>query len=141
MLTVAAWGLAVYFAVLLATVVRAPGMFFKKHGKKHRLMGLWHLFWLVLGTADVLNACINGAVFFLSPVVYDLVLGCSGIALTVTAAVEFKASNDAAAKKNVASGVLHKQVRKVAPFIIECLRRYFSSLSPFPPPNFLPATN
>lgn len=85
-----------YFTALLCVVLPNCRIFGRKHGRKHRLMGGWHLFWLLVGYVDCVFPIID-------PTYYDILLGLSGLALTLTAASEFKENKLA---KNTASGAL-----------------------------------
>lgn len=86
--------LAVIFFVCLALVLLpSPELFLKRHGRYHRLIGLFYLLWLCVGYV--------GEIDF---VIYDVVLGIAGVALSYTAAIEFQHKN----VKNFASGTLDK---------------------------------
>jgi len=85
----------IFFIGLFSVVVQRLGMFFKKHGRMHRLLGLLYLSLLLLGLADCYG-------HFLNRVFYDVFLPMLGTALSLTAAFEFRHKN----VKNVASGAL-----------------------------------
>lgn len=105
-----------FFGVLLSTVLFFPQMFFKRHGRHHALLGLWHLRWLVIGfiqysaLTSLFDPLLQLLPWYLrvlhpryvSPLTYDIVLGLSGTGLALTAAYEFKHKNVV----NVASGTL-----------------------------------
>jgi hypothetical protein len=87
----------VFGGFLICVLLQHPLMFKKRHGRYHALMGLFHLFLLCVGCYQLIwaNTVCNAVVF-------DSILGISGIILTLTAAVEFQHKNI----KNVASGTL-----------------------------------
>ena len=82
-----------FFVCLGLILLPSPELFTKRHGRKHRIIGLFYLFWLC-----------GGYISDIPFVVYDVVLGIAGIALSYTAAIEFQHKN----VKNVASGTLDK---------------------------------
>jgi hypothetical protein len=87
----------VFGGLLTCVLLQHPLMFIKRHGRFHALVGLFHLFLLFIGCYQLIwvnTVC--------SSVLYDSVLGISGIVLTLTAAIEFQHKNI----KNVASGTL-----------------------------------
>jgi len=87
-----------FFVCLGTVVVPNAGMFFKKHARLHRVMGLAHLCCLLAG-------------FFLFPfgshsLAYHLVLGACGTGATLSAAFDFRFHDKI---KNKASGTLQKE--------------------------------
>lgn len=83
----------IFFSCLALILIPSPELFFKRHGRYHRLFGLFYLLWLCMGYVGEINFLI-----------YDFVLGVAGIALSYTAAIEFQHKN----VKNFASGTLDK---------------------------------
>ena len=86
-----------FFFLLLNVIVRAPGMFFKKHGRRHGTAGLLYLIWLIVGFAET-----TVGIPSFSLVMYDVILGFLGIILTLSAAADFPHKN----VQNLASGTL-----------------------------------
>eukprot|EP00656_Telonema_subtile_P008887 TRINITY_DN14155_c0_g1_i2.p1 TRINITY_DN14155_c0_g1~~TRINITY_DN14155_c0_g1_i2.p1 ORF type:complete len:326 (-),score=64.14 TRINITY_DN14155_c0_g1_i2:26-1003(-) len=72
-----------FFAAVLWILAAEPSMFFRKYAQRHRLAGLFHLSWLLFGLVDVC-AC------WTHRVLYNGILGLSGVVLTLTAAFDFK---------------------------------------------------
>lgn len=91
---------AAFVALLLLPIARHPGMFAGRYGRRHRLIGLSLLCWLVLGFVDAAVGPL------LDRLVYDSMLGALGIATTLTAAMDFQRAHDRTVVKNVASGAL-----------------------------------
>ena len=92
--------LSVLFFVLLVVILMPNvGIFFKRHGIRHRLIGLIYLIWLLLGLGDALLTLFRDQVCVLY---YDIVFGILGILLTISAAFDFQHKGI----KNVASGTL-----------------------------------
>jgi hypothetical protein len=89
-----------FFLLLLNVVLRSPGMFLKKHGRRHGVAGFIYLTWLIVGFVET---CVN--VPYLNLFIYDIVLGLLGITLTLTAAADFPHKNI----KNTASGTLDEK--------------------------------
>eukprot|EP00959_Pyramimonas_sp_CCMP1952_P263977 5520237-Pyramimonas_sp.AAC.4 len=86
----------VFFAVLLAVVLRNSIMFRRRFGRRHRIVGLVYLLWLLFGFVDL-------AIDVSGNLVYDIVLSALGIALSLTAANDFKFHDRV---QNPASGAL-----------------------------------
>ena len=81
-------GLQLFFTLLLASLTlsnKATGLklFTHPHGRIHRLAGLFHLCWLVFG------ASYNFIEHNPKCLLYDIILGLSGIITTLTAASSF----------------------------------------------------
>lgn len=81
-------GLQIFFVAIVAVAVwHGRRLFLDRHGWSHRLAGALHLGWLVYGCLTVdpqpqartAQRCL----------VYDVVLGCSGLTATLTAARDF----------------------------------------------------
>jgi hypothetical protein len=87
-----------FFIILLLVISGNPRMFIKRHGRYHALLGSFHLSWLILGFVQQSFA----QEYFVSPFIYDIVLGVSGTGLALTAAHEFQHKN----VTNFASGTL-----------------------------------
>eukprot|EP00667_Euglena_gracilis_P015339 EG_transcript_15944 len=91
--------LLLFAAELASAVIPRAGMFFKRYDRAHRLSGLAHLVWLGVGFLTI--------PFPLLPSLwYDVVLGVSGIVLTLTAAHNFRSHRNVT---NVASGTLDEE--------------------------------
>lgn len=96
--------LALFGALLLATVVQHPVMFRRRHGRAHRVMGAAHLCVLALGACDVATFTSQEGAQPLRSLLFDVLLAVSGTALTLTAASGFGHRN----VRNPASGALDK---------------------------------
>lgn len=77
-------------------------MFFGRYGRNHRIVGAAYLFWVMLGFAFVIRGVLSST-DFPSPLVYDTLLGMLGIALSSTAALDFRVHRHV---QNPASGTL-----------------------------------
>lgn len=93
-LTLVAYGL--FFGGLFVYLLPNGNIFFKRIAWKHRLMGFVHLIVLLTGLMNLFTRQINN-------LLYDVVLGLSGVAVTLTAAKDFESHRHV---KNVASGSL-----------------------------------
>ena len=94
--------LAIFFFFLLSTVIiQRPSMFTKRLGRKHSILGAFYLIWLIYGISDC-TAVVFGSHIISNYIAYDIILGCAGVLLPLTAAYEFKHYN----VKNIASGTL-----------------------------------
>ncbi|KAG8470789.1 hypothetical protein KFE25_009210 [Diacronema lutheri] len=97
---VATAGFGAFFAVLLGIIAPAvPRLFWGRYGRRHRLFGAAYLAWLLVGFADV--AAPTGT---FSRVAFDVVLSLLGLALTLSAAFDFRRHHEAV--RNAASGAL-----------------------------------
>lgn len=92
---------SLFFIVLLYHIVPNIGIFFKKYGRHHRLCGMVHLFMLIIGLLDIL-VDLSFSLFW-----YHILLSCSGLILTLTAAFEFRKVHSK--KNNDASGTLEQK--------------------------------
>jgi hypothetical protein len=92
-------GIAFFALLFVSTLIpKIISIFAKKHGRRHRLVGMIYLFWLLVG--------FYGSVYYFSwwsYLLYDVLLACLGIVLTLTAASDFSYHKYA---KNIASGTL-----------------------------------
>ena len=88
-----------FFFLLIIILIPNLSIFFKSHGRRHRLVGLMYLIWLILGLYDALFVLFNSPMHVLY---YDIIFGMLGIILTITAAEDFQHKSI----KNVASGTL-----------------------------------
>eukprot|EP00047_Mylnosiga_fluctuans_P008551 m.259168 g.259168 ORF g.259168 m.259168 type:complete len:388 (-) comp22207_c0_seq1:229-1392(-) len=105
-------GLTLWFLASLGQIlVGNPGIFLKKHGRRHAVTGLLYLAWILLGLADLAlsaryahgqEGSDDTGSALVPYLLYDVVLGVLGTALTLTAALEFQHKG----VKNVASGTL-----------------------------------
>lgn len=88
-----------FFFVVLSLVVCSLSMFSGRYGRRHRVVGLTYLFWLVGGFVDLH--------FQHFPcIIYDVVLGILGTLLALSAAFDFKVAH--ARVQNSASGTLEE---------------------------------
>lgn len=86
-------GLTLFLLLLLTTLTLSNNglkLFTLHHGRTHRLAGLFHLCWLLLG----LSLCFghqneNDEKFHIKCLLYDIILGISGIITTLTASTSF----------------------------------------------------
>jgi hypothetical protein len=85
-----------FFGGLFAYLLPNGNIFFKRIAWKHRLIGLIHLFVLLTGLVNLFTRQINN-------LLYDVLLGLSGVAVTLSAAKDFESHRYV---KNVASGSL-----------------------------------
>mmetsp|Transcript_21636 Transcript_21636/g.41334 ORF Transcript_21636/g.41334 Transcript_21636/m.41334 type:complete len:322 (+) Transcript_21636:243-1208(+) len=92
---------ACFFSVLMGVIVGIPGLFLRRYGRRHRIMGLIYLTWLVIGFLSLPAVLPQPLV---QPVVYDSMLGIFGLALTLSAAYDFGSAHRNVT--NVASGAL-----------------------------------
>lgn len=102
-LWIACFLLAAFFVPLLAGAV-GPNffrLFFVRKGQKHALTGLCYLLWLVLGFGDAIWPSLSGSAA-VRHFYYDVILGCLGTVLTLSAAYGFNHQRI----QNVASGTL-----------------------------------
>jgi hypothetical protein len=106
---------AFLFAITCICVWNAGKLFLQMHGIRHRLAGAMHLGLLIVGawttTQSALDATTQAHLphsFFWT---YDLLLGCSGVVLTLTAAHDFphKYVVNHTEDDCVQSGTLHQQ--------------------------------
>lgn len=74
---------ALYGAGLCASVLPNIRMFTGKHAWRHRVAGAWHLLWLSVGIVNYAWRLPFTHLF------YDMVLGVSGLAVTLSAAYDF----------------------------------------------------
>jgi hypothetical protein len=93
---------ALFLLYLLFKLLHFPGIFFKRHGRRHRLFGLLYLFWMLLGYAEICWGTTPFVNHSLALLAYDCCLGVLGICLTVSAAIDFPHKG----VENVASGTL-----------------------------------
>jgi len=92
-------GFLLLFLIELACVVLPRyDMFLKPYARRHRVAGLVHSIWLIFGFVSIV---IN----FVPALYYDLLLGLSGIVLTLTAASDFRSHRFVT---NTASGTLQQ---------------------------------
>ena len=78
--------LFLFFCVLVVVIAQHPSMFVRRYGRRHRIVGAIHLVILIYGVGN----CLEFEMFKYVPVVwYHLVLGMSGLILTLTAAFDF----------------------------------------------------
>ena len=102
-LTAAAAALALLFAAaLIRTITPIPRLFNKRIGRRHAQVGALYLAWLALGFISAIASSARGASSGVPPLLFDVVLGALGVALTLTAAREFGHKN----VRNRASGTL-----------------------------------
>jgi hypothetical protein len=103
--------IVIIFSLPLSIIVlKNYGMFFKLHGRKHRLTGAFYLTHLFLGFMLYIIFKIynkehhefENFKLLLTYFIYDFILGILGISLTLFAAFEFKHTNI----KNMGSGTL-----------------------------------
>lgn len=101
----AAMVLMAFFSCLvtLYVVPQTTRLFCRRHARRHRTAGAVHLFWLLVGTVDVAARAGSGE-GVCGALLYDVILGISGISVTLTAAFDFQQHHDKV--KNVASGTL-----------------------------------
>jgi hypothetical protein len=98
----------VFMAALLATVAQNAGMFLRRHARTHRLLGLAYLCALVAGLCDVALVVSGGAAGLglgALRLAFHVALGCLGVALTLSAAHDFRSHEHV---KQKASGTLEK---------------------------------
>lgn len=77
-----------------------PSLFFRRFGQTHRAAGLAYLTWLVIGVS---HAVFRPAASGSGTLLFDVVLACLGILLTLSAARDFPSSGRV---KNAGSGTL-----------------------------------
>ena len=96
-------GLNLFFALLLTCLIFTNKigpieLFTNHHGRAHRLAGLFHLIWLLIGAYFIIVMKNNGnndddhyynQHWHIKCLVYDVILGVSGIVTTLTAASSF----------------------------------------------------
>lgn len=75
-------------------------MFIKKHGRNHAICGLFYLIWIIVGFSHEITIFSRTPSSYL--LFYDIIFGCLGILLPLTAAADFKHNN----VENIASGTL-----------------------------------
>ena len=90
-----------FFFLLFIIIIQRPSMFTKRLGRKHSILGAFYLIWLIYGISDC-AAVVFGRTLISNYIVYDIILGCAGVLLPLTAAYEFKHYH----VKNIASGTL-----------------------------------
>jgi hypothetical protein len=98
----------VFMAVLVGNVIQNAGMFGRRHARKHRVLGLAYLCALLSGLWDVSRVLSGGAAelgFGERRVVFHVALGSLGVALTLSAASDFRSHEHV---KQKASGTLEK---------------------------------
>jgi hypothetical protein len=98
----------VFMGALLATVAQNAGMFVRRHARTHRLLGLVYLCALVAGLCDVALVVSGGAAELglgARRLAFHVALGCLGVALTLSAAHDFRSHEHV---KQKASGTLEK---------------------------------
>jgi hypothetical protein len=79
-------GLQIFFLVTVGLALRHGNiLFLDRHGWSHRLAGALHLSWLVYGCFKITHQTQDARQAF----IYDVVLGCTGITATLTAARDF----------------------------------------------------
>jgi hypothetical protein len=115
------WAFALPVLLFLLSVARVvarrPSIFTKRFARRHRLIGLVYIIWLIVGFLDaacqmlapaplLAPAASPPASVFLPRVLYDTALTLLGTALTLSAAYDFKKAH--AHVSNVASGVLEE---------------------------------
>jgi hypothetical protein len=81
-------GAIFFFTFIVITILFHPFMFLKKHGRRHALMGLTYLVWLIIGFCDILFR-----ESYFKRIIYDAILGILGVALTLTAIADFQHKN------------------------------------------------
>jgi hypothetical protein len=102
-LTAAAAALALVFAfVLFRTIRPIPRLFNKRIGRRHAQVGVLYLAWLAVGFIGAISSSFIRASSGVPSLLFDVILGALGIALTLTAAHEFGHKN----VRNRASGTL-----------------------------------
>ena len=93
-------GLKLFFALLLTCLAISNSLiklFTHHHGRIHRISGLFHLLWLIYGTFFIVNNNNNYPknnnnhhhYWHFQCLLYDTILGISGITITLTAAYAF----------------------------------------------------
>jgi hypothetical protein len=81
------WLLRLFLILLSLTLFRkAPYLFFQRHGQSHRVVGGLYLMWIICGVCICDNVAFASAFHIF---LYDFILGCLGIATTLTAARDF----------------------------------------------------
>mmetsp|Transcript_839 Transcript_839/g.1917 ORF Transcript_839/g.1917 Transcript_839/m.1917 type:complete len:340 (+) Transcript_839:152-1171(+) len=90
---------ACFFTMLLSVLVPNYTMFIRRHARRHRVLGLLYLLWLLYGFFDLFTG------FGTNEFIYHVVLGILGVAVTLTAAFDFRYHERV---KNRASGTLEK---------------------------------
>ena len=106
--------IGVAFGLFFLDVVRTSAthwtMFSLPFARRHRIAGLVHLCWLVVGFVDIY-------VPLMPRLVYDVLLGVSGTVLTLTAASDFREHHSRV--ENRASGTLEKEATVTSSEMIE----------------------
>ena len=103
--------LAAFFALLVLALLRSPGIFCGRHGRRQRLVGLAHLSLLVFGTVQL---AINERTGFTGALAFDIAMGIGGIATTLTAARDFRyphrlEAGSSSSRKKRGSGTLDRE--------------------------------
>ena len=97
------FGLKLFFGLLLVCLlsnnkIGPVKLFTNHHGRAHRLAGLFHLIWLLVGAFYVVvdnnNSNVDSSYYYyqqwhIKCLVYDFILGISGIITTLSAASSF----------------------------------------------------
>lgn len=110
-------GICIYFSLIGAIVLCRPSLFAGRFGRSHRLTGAAYLVTLVAGVADLVCVAALGREPLFAPLMFDCALGVAGIALTLTAASDFRVAH--AKVENIASGALHETATVSVPEMIE----------------------
>eukprot|EP00946_MAST-07B_sp_MAST-7B-sp1_P002613 g2613.t1 len=103
--------LAIFFVLLALALIRSPGIFCGRHGRRHRVVGLAHLMLLTFGTIQL---AINERIGFSQALAFDIAMGIGGIATTLTAAHDFRYPHrlkvgSSSSGKNRGSGTLDRE--------------------------------
>jgi len=103
-------GLALFFFGVSTVIARHPHMFLRPHARRHRICGLLHLCWLMIG---VLDLALGNTLFprlhqgsFSPLLLYHILLGVFGTAATLSAAFDFRYHVHV---KNKASGTIEEK--------------------------------
>jgi hypothetical protein len=118
-ITISLYGIIIYFLCLILIVSRHPSIFFRRFGRNHRLAGLVYLCILLQGVWDQVLIDILGEPALLSPIYFDLLLGFTGIVLSLSAAYDFRFAHDASKVQNIASGALDESATITVAEMIE----------------------
>eukprot|EP00300_Choanocystis_sp_HF-7_P041763 c854_g1_i1.p1 GENE.c854_g1_i1~~c854_g1_i1.p1 ORF type:complete len:305 (+),score=56.41 c854_g1_i1:32-946(+) len=91
-------GLGIFFLELLLVLISDPSIFFRRYAINHRILGLTYLTWLLVGLVA------RAGITIVPEFMYDVTLCCLGVALTLTAAFDFRKGHEHV--RNIASGAL-----------------------------------
>lgn len=92
------WLVVIFIVLLLTSLIPRPQVFLKKHGRVHSIIGFFYLMLWFAGLFDCQSSLFSES----QQTVFDIVFGCAGLLLPLTAAQEFQHKNT----KNFASGTL-----------------------------------